>query len=102
MHDHDPTAQLVKMANQIGSFFQAQSPDNATLATDAIAAHLKSFWAPSMRLQLIRALEAGGATHLMPIVASAVRSHRANLMPGGAPEAADRREQFPQGGGDAG
>jgi formate dehydrogenase subunit delta len=102
MHDHDPTAQLVKMANQIGSFFQAQSPDNATMATDAIAAHLKSFWAPSMRLQLIRALEAGGATHLMPVVASAVRSHRANLLPGGAVEPAAKKEQFPQGGGDAG
>ncbi|MET3497278.1 formate dehydrogenase subunit delta [Variovorax boronicumulans] len=102
MQDHDPTAQLVKMANQIGTFFQAQSPDNATLATDAIAAHLKSFWAPSMRVQLIRALEGGTATHLLPIVASAVRSHRANLLPGGPREPADRKEQFPQGGGDAG
>ncbi|MDQ0014279.1 formate dehydrogenase subunit delta [Variovorax boronicumulans] len=102
MHDHDPTAQLVKMANQIGSFFQAQSPDNANLSTGAIAAHLKSFWAPSMRMQLIRSLEAGGATHLMPIVASAVRSHRANLLPGGAVELAEKKEQFPPGGGDAG
>lgn len=102
MHDHDPTAQLVKMANQIGSFFQAQSPGNATLATDAIAAHLKSFWAPSMRVQLIRGLEGGTAAQLMPIVASAVRSHRTNLLPGGPLEPADRKEQFPQGGGDAG
>jgi formate dehydrogenase subunit delta len=102
MHDHDPTAQLVKMANQIGTFFQAQSPDNATLATNAIAAHLKSFWAPSMRVQLIRALEAGTATQLLPIVASAVRSHRENLLPGGAHEAVGAKGQFPQGGGDAG
>ncbi|NVM87266.1 formate dehydrogenase subunit delta [Variovorax sp. SG517] len=100
--EHDHSAQLVKMANQIGTFFQAQSPSDATLATNAIAAHLKSFWAPSMRVQLIRALEAGKATHLLPIVASAVRSHRENLMPGGAREAADAKEQFPQGGGDAG
>jgi formate dehydrogenase subunit delta len=102
MYDHDPVAQLVKMANQIGTFFQAQSPDNATLATNAIAAHLKSFWAPSMRVQLIRALEAGTATHLLPIVASAVRSHRANLLPGGVHEAGETKAQFPQGGGDAG
>ena len=102
MYDHDPVAQLVKMANQIGTFFQAQSPDNASLATDAIAAHLKSFWAPSMRVQLIRALDGGTATHLLPIVASAMRSHRANLLPNGAPEAGERKEQFPQGGGDAG
>ena len=99
---HDPTAQLVRMANQIGTFFQAQSPSDATMATNAIAAHLKSFWAPSMRVQLIRALEAGAATGLLPIVASAVRSHRANLLPGGAREAGEAREQFPQGGGDAG
>jgi len=102
MHDHDPTAQLVKMANQIGTFFQAQSPDNATLATNAIAAHLKSFWAPSMRVQLIRALDGGAATQLLPIVASAVRSHRENLLPGGARGVGDVKEQFPQGGGDAG
>ncbi|KQX24480.1 formate dehydrogenase subunit delta [Variovorax sp. Root434] len=102
MHDHDPTAQLVKMANQIGTFFQAQSPSDATMATNAIAAHLKSFWAPSMRVQLIRALEAGAATGLLPIVASAVRGHRANLLPGGAREAGEAKEQFPQGGGDAG
>jgi formate dehydrogenase subunit delta len=87
MYDHDPVAQLVKMANQIGTFFQAQSPDNATLATNAIAAHLKSFWAPSMRVQLIRALEAGTATHLLP---------------GGVHEAGETKAQFPQGGGDAG
>ena len=101
MHDHDPTAQLVKMANQIGTFFQAQSPDNATLATNAIAAHLKSFWAPSMRVQLIRALDGAAATQLLPIVASAVRSHRANLLPGGAREVGDVKELFPPVGGSA-
>ena len=81
MHDHDPTAQLVKMANQIGTFFQAQSPSDATMATNAIAAHLKSFWAPSMRAQLLFQLDEGGAGDLLPIVASAVRSHRDNLLP---------------------
>lgn len=78
---HDPAAQLVKMANQIGTFFQAQTPNDAVAATQAIAAHLKSFWAPSMRGQLISQLDAGGATQLLPIVASAVQSHRAKLLP---------------------
>ncbi|WP_432727760.1 formate dehydrogenase subunit delta [Variovorax sp. W6] len=79
--EHDQSAQLVKMANQIGSFFQAQSPSDAGAATQAIAAHLKSFWAPSMRIQLLRDFDAGKTPLLMPIVASALRSHRATLLP---------------------
>jgi formate dehydrogenase subunit delta len=82
---HDPTAQLVRMANQIGSFFQAQTPTDSVAARRAIAAHLKSFWAPSMRRQLVGELDAGGAGDLMPIVASAVRTHRDKLV--GAPGA---------------
>lgn len=77
---HDPTAQLVRMANQIGSFFQAQTPSDSVAARQAIAGHLKSFWSPSMRRQLVHGLDAGGALQLMPIVASAVRSHRDELM----------------------
>jgi formate dehydrogenase subunit delta len=80
---HEQTAQLVKMANQIGSFFQAQSPTDAVAARQAIASHLKSFWAPSMRAQLVSQLDGATATHLLPIVASAVRTHRANLLAGG-------------------
>ena len=82
--EHDQSAQLVKMANQIGSFFQAQSPSDAGAATQAIAAHLKSFWAPSMRIQLLRDFDAGKTPLLMPIVASAIRSHRATLLPAAA------------------
>ena len=82
---HDPTAQLVRMANQIGTFFQAQTPTDALAATQAIATHLKSFWAPSMRGQLISQLDAGGAAQLLPIVASAVRDHRTKLLPDAFP-----------------
>ncbi|HEY1851872.1 MAG TPA: formate dehydrogenase subunit delta [Candidatus Binataceae bacterium] len=42
---------LVKMANDIGAFF-ASSPDHE-VAVDSIAQHLKSFWDPRMRNQLI-------------------------------------------------
>ncbi|WP_076998928.1 formate dehydrogenase subunit delta [Variovorax sp. KK3] len=77
---HDPTAQLVKMANQIGSFFEAQTPNDPATARLAIVGHLKSFWAPSMRRQLMGELDAGGAGDLMPIVALAVRSHRDKLV----------------------
>lgn len=81
---HDPGAQLVKMANQIGTFFQAQTPADSVAARQAIASHLKSFWAPSMRAQLLFQLDEGGAGKLLPIVASAVRSHRTTLLPGEA------------------
>ncbi|RZL86192.1 MAG: formate dehydrogenase [Variovorax sp.] len=78
---HEPTGQLVRMANQIGTFFEAQTPADPAAATQAIAAHLKSFWAPSMRVQLVGQLDGGTATQLLPIVALAVQSHRATLLP---------------------
>eukprot|EP01032_Pedospumella_encystans_P005921 gene5921-7072_t len=37
---HDQSVQLIKMANQIGTFFEAQTPSDAGAATQAIAAHL--------------------------------------------------------------
>lgn len=97
---HDQTAQLVKMANQIGTFFQAQSPIDSAAAQQAIAAHLKTFWAPSMRHQLLSGLDGGSAAQLLPIVASAVRHHRAHLLAHGAHVPGEAGTQFPQGGGD--
>ena len=93
---------LVKMANQIGSFFDAQSATDPVAAAQAVASHLKLFWAPSMREQLIGALDAGKTDGLDPVVASALRSHRVNLMTRGAAAPAQTREAFPDGGGDAG
>ena len=42
---------LVRMANDIGSFF-ASEPD-ATVAAAAIQNHLKRFWDPRMRAQIV-------------------------------------------------
>ena len=70
---HDPTAQLVKMANQIGTFFQAQTPGDPAAAAQAVAAHLRSFWAPSMRVQLASRLDRVETAGLMPVVAMALR-----------------------------
>lgn len=49
---------LVRMANDIATFFAAE-PDRDT-AIDAVALHLRRFWAPRMRQQLCRHAEAGG------------------------------------------
>lgn len=92
---------LVKMANQIGLFFQSQGESDPVLASTSIAAHLKNFWAPTMRADLldhVKEIEAGA---LLPIVERALREHEATLR-GQAHLRAEAREVYPQGGGDAG
>lgn len=61
---------LVYMANQIGKFFVSE--DKAT-ATEAIADHLKHFWDPRMRAEIVAHLAAGGEG-LDPAVREAVAS----------------------------
>jgi formate dehydrogenase subunit delta len=62
---------LVKMANEIGGFF-AQFPDHKEGVT-AVAAHLKNFWEPRMRREIIAYVREGGS-ELDPIVRDAVLS----------------------------
>lgn len=61
---------LIKMANDIGSFFKSE-PDR-TLAIQGIEQHLRNFWDPRMRKQIVEYVEKGGAD-LMDIVAEAVK-----------------------------
>jgi len=49
---------LVRMANDIGAFFEAY-PDRAQ-AVAGVTHHLRSRWAPVMRRQIIEYLDAGG------------------------------------------
>jgi formate dehydrogenase subunit delta len=49
---------LVYMANQIGAFFAAQGEE---AAITGIADHLRKFWDPRMRAQIVTHLNAGGA-----------------------------------------
>jgi formate dehydrogenase subunit delta len=49
---------LVYMANQIGKFFAAQGEENAVAGT---LDHLKKFWDPRMRDEIVAHLQAGGA-----------------------------------------
>ncbi|HEX7946534.1 MAG TPA: formate dehydrogenase subunit delta [Phenylobacterium sp.] len=58
---------LIYMANQIAKFFAVQPADPAI----ATANHLKNFWDPSMRAELI-AWRAAGGDGLDPITAKAV------------------------------
>ena len=49
---------LVEMANDIANFF-ASEPDHAA-GVAGVAGHLKRFWEPRMRKQIIAHLDAGG------------------------------------------
>lgn len=63
---------LIRMANQIGTFFESQ-PDR-TEALEGIATHLKKFWEPRMRQEFLALLdEDGEGVH--PIVREALRKH---------------------------
>lgn len=59
---------LTMMANQIGRFFAHLGPERAPAA---IADHLRKFWDPRMRREIIAHGAAGGAG-LDPLAAAAV------------------------------
>ena len=61
---------LVYMANQIGKFFAHQG-DKAAVA--GIADHLKKFWDPRMRAQILAHLDSGGGG-FDPLVRRAVET----------------------------
>ncbi len=60
---------LVRMANQIASFFKTQPGDKATAST---AQHIKDFWDPSMIAQM-RNLLANDVEGLDPIAHAAAK-----------------------------
>jgi formate dehydrogenase subunit delta len=49
---------LVYMANQIGKFFASQGREQAVAGT---ADHIRKFWDPRMRTEIVAHLKAGGA-----------------------------------------
>ena len=73
---------LVKMANQIGDFY-ASYPDQQE-ASREIAGHLKKFWAPRMRSQLLDFVDRQHGEGLSAILLSSISSHRKILQPDAA------------------
>lgn len=49
---------LVKMANQIEVFFRTETDRN--VAVENISNHIKRFWDPRMRKQILHHINAGG------------------------------------------
>ncbi len=68
---------LVKMANQIGGFFEAM-PDRDEAMAD-IASHIKKFWEPRMRRAFLAHIDSTGGEGLDPIVIETVARHRDTL-----------------------
>jgi formate dehydrogenase subunit delta len=57
-------ARLVYMANQIGKFFTTEDPKTAVAM---IADHLKKFWDPRMRSEIVAYLDGGGTGLDVPV-----------------------------------
>lgn len=65
---------LIRMANQIGTFFESM-PDR-TEALEGIATHLKKFWDPRMRRAFLALVDGASSSQASEIVRSAVHAHR--------------------------
>lgn len=80
---------LVHLANRIGDFFQAM-PDRQE-ALEGVATHIRKFWDPRMRLELLQHLDQRGGEGLSDIVLSALQAHRKTLV------SADHKQSGPTG-----
>ncbi|MBP1852221.1 formate dehydrogenase subunit delta [Rhizobium halophytocola] len=65
---HDQTLEkLIRMANQIATFFLSQPAD---VRVEGVATHINKFWEPRMRRQFFEHVDAGGEGFL-PLVMEA-------------------------------
>ena len=68
------TEHLVKMANQIGSFFSTM-PDREQAIAD-LASHLKRFWEPRMRRRFHELVDCGAEGFLPLVMAASAKIRR--------------------------
>jgi formate dehydrogenase subunit delta len=71
---------LVKMANEIAAFF-ASEPDRAVML-EGVAGHLKRFWDPRMRRELLRWVDEHHGEGLKDPARAAIAAHRDKLLGG--------------------
>ncbi len=67
---HDTSGKLVRMANQIATFFLSQPED---VRVEGVANHINRFWEPRMRRQLFEHIDHGGEG-LLPLVIEASKA----------------------------
>ena len=70
---------LVKMANQIGGFFEAMPDREEALA--GVMQHLRNYWDPRMRRQLLQHVSDGRGDGLTPFTLEALRTYHVALAP---------------------
>lgn len=70
---------LVHMANRIAQFFDALSDRQE--AIDGVANHLRRYWEPRMRRELLEHVARLGDAALHPLVSQALQMRRDQLMP---------------------
>jgi formate dehydrogenase subunit delta len=68
---------LIHMANRIGEFFQAEPDRQAAL--EGIAGHLKRFWDPRMRREILRWVDEHRGEGLTDLVREAIERNRQTL-----------------------
>jgi formate dehydrogenase subunit delta len=72
---------LIKLANNIASFFESE-PDKVKGA-QGVATHIKNFWEPRMRRQILAYLDEENGKGLSPLVLAALQDYRRDLAPQG-------------------
>jgi formate dehydrogenase subunit delta len=70
---------LVVMANRIGDFFESM-PDRQE-AKEGISHHIRKFWEPRMRLELISKMDHVSTEKLHLIVREALLENQSTLLP---------------------
>jgi formate dehydrogenase subunit delta len=89
---------LIKMANEIGTFF-AGTTDADSAARD-VANHLKRYWEPRMRAQMLKYYEERAGAGLSDIAKVAVgQLYAASNAPAAAPASAPPAPAQPKGAG---
>ena len=68
---------LVKMANDIGAFFESE-PDRSK-AAKGVADHIKSFWEKRMRQEILKYFHEQDGAGLSDLVREALRNHEKEL-----------------------
>ena len=72
----DRDAKLIRMANQIATFFESKPHE---LGVAGVAEHINKFWEPRMRKAIVQKMDGGEATDLSPVVRDAIDAHRGLL-----------------------
>ena len=71
---------LIKMANQISDFYEGESGKDAPAA---VATHLRRYWEPRMRKDMLHHYDLNGGEGLQEVALKAVALLAAERQPGG-------------------